>query len=80
MKYRETMALSGRGLAAAGIIWIVLLGFISGEAACLGASFCDRGDFWLFGIIGGGMLVPAYFSVVFLGMFFKSLMDAGEDR
>ena len=80
MKYRETMALSTRGFVTAAVIWVVILGFVSAEAGCLNTSVCGHSDLWLFGVVGAGTLVPAYFAVVFLGMFFKSLMDAGEDR
>lgn len=67
------MKLTGKGMAVAAALWLLILVFASGEAACL-RSRCDRSDLVLAAVIGAAMLVPAYIGVLFLGAIFKSLL------
>ena len=72
-------ALSERGYICAGVIWFLLIVMSSTQASCTQpGTFCNGGDLILFGLISGGLLIPAKFITIFLGGFISSLLEKND--
>ena len=71
-------ALTERGFAVALVLWLIIFFFSYGHFSCV-ASACGRGDLWMAGILGAGLLVPAYFATALLATLFPGLKLADPD-
>lgn len=65
--------ISQRGINVACVIWLGFLALMASAFAC-GDYGCGRGSLFLAGVIGGAMVIPAYFSVRVLAAFFPSFV------
>ena len=51
---------TGTGLVAGTITWLACIGITITQLACLKTDSCGGGDFFVFALIGIGMLAPAW--------------------
>lgn len=66
--------LSNRGIVVAGVVWLILTFFFSGEVSCLQSrSYCGRSDLILASMVGVGFVVPSWFFSALLSGIFPSL-------
>ena len=55
-----------RGVIAGAIVWLVLMGMMSNIMSCIETRSCGSGDFFMYALIGIGMLAPSYFVAALL--------------
>ena len=65
--------LSQAGQFVFGVVWFCILGVMAFAIAC-GEQGCGRGSLFLAGLIGGALLIPAYFFTRFFAIFFPTLV------
>lgn len=50
-----------KGMLAGAIVWLALMAMMSSIMACIDARFCGGEGFFMYALVGVGMLAPAYF-------------------
>jgi len=55
-----------RGVIAGGIVWLALMAMMSAAMSCIETQSCGSEDFFMYALIGIGMLAPSYFVAAIL--------------
>lgn len=63
--------ISGVGLVAGAIAWLVIVSYTANQADCMRFNTCKTDDMVLFAIIGLGMLVPSWIVASVVSDMFK---------
>jgi hypothetical protein len=50
-----------RGVIAGAIVWLALMAMMSAVMSCIDTRSCGSEDFFMYALIGVGMLAPSYF-------------------
>lgn len=58
--------IDGKGMIAGIIAWLALMAMMSAGMACVDSRSCGSEDFFMYGLIGIGMMAPSYFVAALL--------------
>lgn len=53
-----------KGVIAGAIVWLALMGMMSTLMSCVESRSCGSEDFFMYALIGVGMVAPSYFVAV----------------